>query len=148
NLTLPVSCVEQGRWHGPSARFSATATMAPAGVRRILKLSVTSSLVDRRGRVADQAGGWGRIAGAQRRLHVAAAARAPRHSVEERAADLAEASSRLPYCAGATGVALGIGGELVSIDLFDRPQTCAFYWQRLVEGAALEAIGNLTRGDL
>jgi len=39
-VTLPVACVEQGRWQGASQRFAATAQMASAGVRRLLKLSV------------------------------------------------------------------------------------------------------------
>jgi hypothetical protein len=38
--------------------------------------------------------------------------------------------------AGATGVAVGIGGRLVAVELFDAASTLAEQWPRLVEGAA------------
>ena len=37
---------------------------------------------------------------------------------------------------GATGVAVGIGGQLVAVELFDAASTLAEQWPRLVEGAA------------
>ncbi len=41
-----------------------------------------------------------------------------------------------PCPAGATGIAVGIGGKLVAAELFDAPSTLAEQWPRLVEGAA------------
>ena len=41
-----------------------------------------------------------------------------------------------PCPAGATGVAVGIGGKLVALELFDAASTLAEQWPRLVESAA------------
>ena len=38
--------------------------------------------------------------------------------------------------AGATGIAVGIGGKLVALELFDAASTLVEQWPRLVEGAA------------
>ncbi len=147
-VALPVSCVERGRWSPDPSGFATSSSFASAGVRRILKLSVTRSLLDRRDRAADQSWVWSEIAEQQRRLHVSSATSALAHSYASRAGDLGTAARRLPYVANASGLAIGIGDELVSLDLFDKPATCAFYWRRLVEGAVLDALGRRVGGGI
>lgn len=148
DATLPVSCVEQGRWQEASRHFRGAGSVAPAGVRRIIKQSVTDALLDARPRGADQARIWTQIADQQRRLRVTSATRALEASYATFAGELRPAAASLPYAPSATGLAIGIGGHLVSIDLFDQPQTCAFYWGQLVEGAALEALGLSAAGGV
>lgn len=141
---LPVACVEQGRWDGVSERFDSAATVVPSTVRRVVKTSVTSSLLltrDRRARVADQASIWQQIAAQQRRLRVASATRSLAHTFATHAAELATRSAALPYPLGACGVALALRGELVSLDVFDQPRTCQHYWPQLIESAAIDALG-------
>jgi hypothetical protein len=40
-----------------------------------------------------------------------------------------------PYPDGTTGVAIGIGGRLVALEVFDRPATARKLWRRVIEGA-------------
>jgi hypothetical protein len=140
-LTLSVSCVEQGRWSGGGS-FRGASSLAPAFVRRTLKQSVTSSLFTRNLRAADQSRIWSQIAEQQARLNVTSATHALEHTYAARAHDVGDVATRVPYPEHATGLAVAIGGELVSLDLFDKPATCRFYWRWLVDGAALEAIGR------
>ena len=146
--TLPVSCVEQGRWQGDSHRFQGTGAVAPVSVRRIIKQTVTSALLDQRGRAADQARIWSQIAAQQRRHRVTSATCALEASYVTLGDDLRPIAARLPYAPNATGLAIGIAGQLVSIDLFDQPRTCELYWRQLVEGAALEALGLSPAGSV
>ena len=45
----------------------------------------------------------------------------------------------LPYAEGALGIAAGLGGKIVGIDVFDKPVTMAKLWDRLVQGLVLDA---------
>jgi hypothetical protein len=53
---------------------------------------------------------------------------------------LAEFQERLAYVEGATGLVVGIGKRLVSVDLFDKPSTCREVWKRLLTGVIMDAL--------
>jgi hypothetical protein len=53
---------------------------------------------------------------------------------------LKEYRDRLQYIDGATGLAVAVGGKLVSVDLFDKPTTCRKVWDRLLTGVVLDAL--------
>jgi hypothetical protein len=53
---------------------------------------------------------------------------------------LDEFRERLKYAEGATGVAVAVGGRVVSVDLFDKPATCRKVWDRLLTGVVLDAV--------
>ena len=44
-------------------------------------------------------------------------------------------AEHLPYVPEACGVAISNGLEVISIDVFDKPATCAAVWDRLVQSA-------------
>jgi hypothetical protein len=142
---LPVSCVEQGRSRGPSSQFDGLAHLGSPRLRRIAKFTVTRALLRGGTRVADQSAIWSQIQQQQQSLRVRSATHALSHTYAARATDIAEIADQLPYPAGAVGLALGVGSTLVSVDLFDHPGTCAHYWRRLVEGAALDGLGAAPR---
>lgn len=147
-LELPVSCVERGRWEQQSARVAGHASCGSPRLRRIARMTVTRALLAGRRRAADQSQIWSQIATQQQSLRVSSATSSLAHSFAARATDIGEIAARLPYPAGAIGVAIGVGTELVSVDLFDRPETCRRYWQRLIEGAALDGLGVAPRAGL
>jgi hypothetical protein len=147
SLVLPVSCVEQKRWSGAAAARSTGASTSSA-VRRAARVSVTHSLIARRGRSADQSRIWSSIAAQQRELRIASMTCAMSDTFAARAGDLRSAASDLRYPDGATGLAIGIGGDVVSIDVFDKPATCAAYWRRLVDGAVVDGLGRGRAGSI
>ena len=53
---------------------------------------------------------------------------------------MAEFNDRLAYVEGATGLAVGIGKRIVSVDLFDKPSTCRQVWNRLLTGVIMDAL--------
>src|SRR5262245_64862067 len=56
--TIPVSCVEQGRWRYMSASFGHGGSHSSSKLRHILKGSVTRSAQEGRGHGSDQGGVW------------------------------------------------------------------------------------------
>jgi hypothetical protein len=48
--------------------------------------------------------------------------------------------TKLKYVDGACGLAVAIGGRLVSMDFFDKPSTCQQVWDRLLSGMVFDAI--------
>jgi hypothetical protein len=52
----------------------------------------------------------------------------------------AEFREKLKYAEGATGLAVAVGGKVVSVDLFDRPATCRKVWDRLLTGVVMDAL--------
>jgi hypothetical protein len=53
---------------------------------------------------------------------------------------LNEFRERLVYAEGATGMAVAIGKQIVSVDLFDKPETCRRVWNRLLTGVIMDAL--------
>lgn len=137
---VPVCCVERGRWRPESDRFAPASSMAPAGLRRVVKASVTRSAVACAGFAADQAGVWSFIERGERRLGGGSPTQALRDLYCTSGQRLQGFTSTLGYVQGATGVAMGVGPRVVSIDLFDKPATCRRFWERLLSGAALDAL--------
>jgi hypothetical protein len=145
---IPVSCLEAGRWNQGSwfgvgrkadylmraevsrhvearAREEMAATASvPAGARRRPSYS------------SDQGAVWNEIASKEERagLHSPTAAL---HDLYEREARDVEGFARAFPCPdGANGIAVGVGGNLVALELFDAAATLAEQWPRLVESAA------------
>jgi hypothetical protein len=50
-----------------------------------------------------------------------------------------ELRGKLPYAEGASGIAVAIGGRVVAIDVFDKPETCKAFWGRIAESLLLDA---------
>jgi hypothetical protein len=142
---IPVSCLEAGRWdagrHFQPGR--------PVDVDFRAKVART---VGRGGRghshafAADQGAVWHEIA-TREELAARRSPTAALHDLyESEAQQLAEAANAFPLPASACGLAVGIGGRLVALDLFDSPDTLARQWPRFIESAASGALAFRRRG--
>ena len=69
-LTIPVSCVEQGRWRRTSAYFIPSKMISPYHLRQGLKSSVTRSLKEKQGHRSDQGQVWDEVRKQQNALAV------------------------------------------------------------------------------
>src|SRR5262249_50254705 len=139
-VTIPVSCVEAGRWTRTSAFFSASRTVAPHHLRHTLKSSVTRSLKERRGHLSDQREVWEDVRRQQAALGVSSGTAALFDTYATYRNHIVAAKQALPYVPGASGLAVGIGPGIISVDLFDKPRTCRKVWNRLLRGSVLEAL--------
>jgi hypothetical protein len=137
---IPVSCVEQGRWRYQARSFASGGCHASPKMRGILKKSLLRSLMEKRGHRSNQGEIWQEVGRQMDALgaHSPTAAMADTYKkYEDR---LAEFKNSLPYVEGATGLAIGIGKRIVSVDQFDKPATCRQIWNRLLTGVIMDAL--------
>jgi hypothetical protein len=139
-LTIPVSCVEHGRWSRKTAFFLASKTISPYHLRHGLKSSVTRALKEKRGHRSDQGQVWEEVQKQQDALAVPSGTSALADTYEKYEAQVAEAKEALKYMPGACGLAVALGPQVVTADLFDKPATCEKVWGRLLSGLVLDAL--------
>jgi hypothetical protein len=139
-LTLPVSCVEAGRWRRSSAFFSHSKHSSPHRLRHGLKSSVHRSLVENQGHRSDQGQVWDDVRKQQETLGVTSGTSALSDTYEMYEQHLAEAQRALQYVPGACGLAVAVGPQVVTADLFDQPATCQKVWGRLLSGVVLDSL--------
>jgi hypothetical protein len=139
STTIPVSCVEAGRWGTPKAG-RVSSRHAPNRLRGRKSASVVSAMGHGRGRVSNQAQVWSDVDGYAMRVGASSATHALEDvyvSAEQEARALLSDTHPVE---GQRGVIAAIGGEIVSLDLFDKSSSLASYWDGLVAGYALEAM--------
>lgn len=135
---IPVSCVEEGRWHHVSPTFK-SGYYAPSSLRRRKSRDVQYSLRARGRAESDQGAVWDCVA-----EHVEAhAAQSPTRAMSDAIATLAGVLGRyhdaLPYPSAACGVVAAVCGRFVAMDVFDSPSTLEAIWGRLIASYAMDA---------
>ena len=139
-VTIPVSCVEAGRWRARSRAFSsAPRTQYAAGRARRMR-QVTESMQFSGARHSDQAAVWADIAEKSARM----GADSPSGAMEEiflRHGEFAdrcvETLRAVPRQAGALFL---LDGRVVGFDLFDRASTLRRLLPKLVRSVAMDAV--------
>jgi hypothetical protein len=146
--SIPVSCLEIGRWdqgYGFSSsrkvdyllRARMAAQMSDVAVMEQAQMAAPGgSRTAHRSYAADQGAVWREIDERQARARVHSSTSALHDLYERDKHDTAAMVRAFPCPAGASGVAVGVGGKLVALELFDAQSTLAEQWPRLVEGAA------------
>jgi hypothetical protein len=138
--TIPVSCVEQGRWHYRSRQFGSSGSHASYKLRHVLKKSVSHSTLAGHGHGSDQGGVWKEVGRQMASLGSHSPTGAMADTFDAFQGRLKEYRDRLGYVEGAVGLAVAVGGKVVSADLFDKPATCRKVWDRLLSGVVMDAL--------
>jgi len=140
-LTVPVSCVEAGRWRATSAEAVGKSDLhLVPSVRAAKTVTVARSMRRARTFDSDQGAVW---AGVDRVLD-----RHGSHAPSRSYADLAgQDTSRFTHVArsvepepGQVGVIACVGGKVVCVDAFEAPQVLAALWEGLVSSYQAEAM--------
>jgi hypothetical protein len=126
---IPVCCVQWGRWTY-SSRQSSPGSCCPPSLRHVLK----------EGHRPDQFQMWTTIRRQHRRLGVRSQTENMSDALETHGEKVAELRRILQYPQDASGIAVVLGGKVVSVDLFDKPPTLERLWDRLLQGIALDAM--------
>jgi hypothetical protein len=138
--TIPVSCVEQGRWRFTSRHFGSAGSHASSKLRHVLKRSVGRSTGAGHGHLSDQGEVWKEVSRQMSSLGSDSQTLAMGDTYSAHNDQLAEYRASLPCGEGAVGMAAAVGGRVVSVDLFDKPLTCGKVWHRLLTGLVMDAL--------
>jgi hypothetical protein len=138
--TIPVSCVERGRWRFRSHQFALSDTHSSSKLRKRLKESVSKSLREGYGHASDQGSVWTEVGRQMSSLNASSDTMAMSDTYERHRSRLDEYRASLGYVPGATGLAVAIGPTVVALDLFDKPATCQKVWDRLLSGFIMDAL--------
>ena len=139
-IKIPVSCVEQGRWRSTSAFFRSSGSHSPSKLRRALKKSVSDSVMKCASFESNQGEVWKEVASLQASHGVRSATTAMSDTFDSHQSKIDDYREKLQYVKGATGLAVAIGTRVVSIDLFDKQETCEKVWKRMLTGVVFDAL--------
>ena len=138
-IRIPVTCVEQGRWAYRSKRFSA-GRKANVSLRRAAESSIRRSVRKRGDHVSDQGQVWDEVSEMHADLAACSPTGAMGDSFDHVAEPLTEFKEHLPCPDKANGIAAFIDGALVTVELFDHPDTLRKVWESHVESYAIDAL--------
>jgi hypothetical protein len=138
---IPVSCVEQGRWHHTSAEFSTESkSMHFASLRARKMAGVNRSMRMDNTRRSDQGQVWDDVSACMSEFAVPSATAAMEDVVRHTTPATDQILNRLAPVEGQVGAAFFAGERFLGLDAFDQPQTFSAVFERLVRSYAIETL--------
>ncbi len=137
---LPVSCVEQGRWRYTSKQFTSSEYHSSSKLRKVLKKSVNDSTMSGGGHSSDQGAVWSEVSRQMNSVGSRSDTLALADTMTQHKPHIDRHVAEVAYAEGAAGLAVAVGGKIVSVDLFDAAETCRKVWPRVISGMALDAM--------
>jgi hypothetical protein len=139
-LTIPVSCVEQGRWGYKPGRGVKPGSLSPSSLRAQKSSDVLMSLMMKKGYRSDQSSTWGAIRKASGAMSVSSSTDAMSDIYETYEEDLARLRKGVELPDETVGVAVYDGDRFLGMDVFDRASSFRTFWRILVDSYALEVM--------
>jgi hypothetical protein len=140
SLTIPVSCVEAGRWHARSRSFSAAPRVQYGAARARRTKQVTKSMMSMGARVSDQSDVWADIAEKSVRLEAKSATSAMEAMFMDHAASIDEFVEGMIPFPGQVGALFVIADRIAGMDLFKSDALFRKLLPKIVRSYALDAI--------
>ncbi len=141
-LTIPVSCVEQGRWGYRGRQFRPGDASLFASLRARKAARVSQSLRVGLGHLADQGEVWAQLSVRASELDVDSPTGAMRDLYFRHESDLAAARRALAVQPGQVGALVFVANRWVGLDLLAGPGLFGRAWPRLCAGYVADAIGR------
>ena len=147
-LTLPVTCVEQGRWAWRAKRFAASSASLYASLRAKKVQRVSESLRRGEGHQADQRQMWRDLASVATTLRVDSPTGAMHDIYQSRAKEIGSVRELLTARPDQLGALIFVGERWLGLDLLAAPGLFEREWPLLCAGYAADALGQEAKGRL
>ncbi len=139
-LTVPVSCTEQGRWSYSSREFSSSEHVMRHDVRSRKMKSVHASLSQGRGYASDQMKVWENIQMMAAESGVSSPTSAMSDTFQKHREEVDAFVSAFAIEENQAGLLAFIDGEFVGCDFLSRPQVYAGLHAKLLRSYAVDAV--------
>jgi len=139
-LKVPVSCVEQGRWHRDTRRVGRDAFHLSAKVRSRKQESLAGSVRATGQYRTDQGAVWAAVGERLSKHRVESASMAYSDINTARAAEVSAALADLKPAPSQKGLLVFSGGKPSCLDLFDRSTTLDALWDGLLGSYMMDAM--------
>jgi hypothetical protein len=138
--TIPVSCVEQGRWSYRSNTFHSEERVMSHKLRAMKAEHVNLSKKLHNSYRSDQGALWGEIADKAERLNACSDSMAMSSIFEKERPNLQEYAKQFRAEENQVGAVFLINGKIVGLDSFGKQTTFSKVFKKLIESYALDAI--------
>jgi len=138
-LPIPVSCVERGRWGYRSAQFGSAGSSSHSKLRHLMHLHATEGFRDHGLPSSKQGEVWQEVDRKLGETHSMSGTQMLQQAYEDTEVALRDTVEQLELPAGASGAVFVLSGRIVGFDLFDKPETLAKLWPKLVRAYAIDA---------
>jgi hypothetical protein len=140
-ITIPVSCVEQRRWHYTSRSFSSSRSVAYSSLRREKHRHVSESLSRGAGFSTDQSAIWDDIGAKVARMAVASPTQSM-NDIYESSVDRtdAELQKEIPHLEKQVGFLAFINGSFAGGEVFGSADLCGKKLQKLLRSYYLDSL--------
>ena len=139
-ITIPVSCVEAGRWHATSAEFSLGDRAMFSDSRRRKTARVSESLRAAGERDADQGAVWAEIEAKAERMCTASPTQAMADIFEHHQTQIEDYADGFTALPDQVGAVFAIDERIEGLEFFDSPGTLADMLPKLVRSYAIDAM--------
>ena len=138
--TIPVTCVERGRWHYQTQEFSSGDAHLYPSLRSERAADVAANLRVSQSRAADQGAVWDNIADKSLRMGVNSQTDAMQDIYSQKLKDLDRLNEVFAWQETQCGFAAFIRGGFAGADIFGTPQFCSVKLSKLVRGFYLDSL--------
>jgi len=140
NLTIPVSCVERGRWRYESTSFDRSEVFGYSELRRKKAAYVAENLSAAGSFESNQHEVWEEIDRKQARMGSRSQTDAMHDVFSQYERELDDFITGLKPMDGQIGIAVYINGSFNCMDIFGHPEVLERLWKKLLKSYAMEAL--------
>ena len=136
--SVPVSCVESGRWRYSSSKFSSSDYIAPHKLRSDKAKHIKKNLENDKLFYSDQGEVWNKVSDYEEAHHCKSMTSNLSFIYENKESEFAEFMKIFGLNAEANGIAIFIKNKILNIDLFNRDNIFREYFPKILKAAAME----------
>lgn len=139
-ITIPVSCVERGRWRFKQKKFAGSDNYAPSSMRASKAADVKKNLKTQKVFYAKQSKVWNDVSKYEDNYGSKSETSDLSYVFDSQKSRLDELMRSIKPENDSNGIAMFIGGSLLSIEVFNRSYIFAEYFPKIIRGTLFEVL--------